>query len=56
VTGSKPVTFVARAHIMDLSPGDEVEWPVTVEVTQLEDAGLIERKVKAVKGDEGAAA
>jgi hypothetical protein len=48
------VTFVAKAHIMDMSPGDEVEWPETPEVKQLEDAGLIERVKPAAKSDEGA--
>ncbi len=48
------VTFVVRAHIMDMAPGDEVEWPETPEVKQLEDAGLIERVKPATKSDEGA--
>jgi hypothetical protein len=39
---------------MDMSPGDEVEWPETPEVKQLEDAGLIERVKPAAKSDEGA--
>lgn len=47
MTGPTLVTFVANVHIMDLDPGDEVDWPETDEVKALESADLISRKVPA---------